>query len=155
MFYCLPGYWTISQNKDLCSVCHSCQCNILGLLHGWVYVPLVCEPYLKTDKSCTYDLPIFYSVTPAQFLVPLDCSKVPAPWCIFKRSMGTGNWVGIGLLYLPPRARFFKPFKEPGIDSQPGGPVWQPYLLYRLTRLNRLAESIRGNQFLGSLNVYK
>ena len=58
--------------------------------------------------------------------------------------MGTRNQVGIGLLYRPARARICKPFKEPGIDSQPGGPVRQPYLLYRLARLHRLAESIPG-----------
>ncbi len=29
--------------------------------------------------------------------------------------------------------------REPGINSQPGGPVQQPYLLYRLARLHRLA----------------
>ncbi len=58
--------------------------------------------------------------------------------------MGTRNRVGIGLLYRPARARICKPFKEPGIDSQPGGPVRQPDLLYRLARLHRLAESIPG-----------
>ena len=31
-----------------------------------------------------------------------------------------------------------------GIDSQPGGPVRQPYLTYRPARLYRLAESIHG-----------
>ncbi len=31
-----------------------------------------------------------------------------------------------------------------GIDSKPGGPVRQPYLMYRLSRLHRLAESIPG-----------
>ncbi len=61
---------------------------------------------------------------------------------IFKQSMGTRNQVGIGLLYRPVRAHICKPFKEPGIHSQPGGPVRQPYLLYRLVRLHRLAESI-------------
>ncbi len=70
--------------------------------------------------------------------------------------MGTRNQVWIGLLYRPARARICKPFKEPGIDSQPGGPVRQlPYLLYRLARLHRLAELIPRNRFLGSLNVYK
>ncbi len=44
---------------------------------------------------------------------------------------------------------------ESGIDSQHGGPVRQPYLLYRLARLHRLAELIPQNRFLGSLNVYK
>jgi hypothetical protein len=58
--------------------------------------------------------------------------------------MGTRNRVGIGLLYRPARARICKPFKEPGIDSQPGGPVRQPYLLYQLARLHRRAESIPG-----------
>ncbi len=69
--------------------------------------------------------------------------------------MGTRNRVGIGLLYRPARARICKPLKEPRIDSQPGGPVRQPYLLYRLARLHRLAESIPRNRLLGSLNVYK
>ncbi len=54
-------------------------------------------------------------------------------------------------MYRPARARICKPFKEPGIDSQPGGPVRQPYLLYRLARLHRLAESIPRNRFLGFL----
>ncbi len=61
---------------------------------------------------------------------------------IFKQSMGTRNRVGIGLLYRPARTRICKPFKEPEIDSQPGGPVRQPYSLYRLARLHRLAESL-------------
>jgi hypothetical protein len=56
--------------------------------------------------------------------------------------MGTRNRVGIGLLYRPARAHIYKPFKEPRNDSQPGGPVRQPYLLYRLARLHRLAELI-------------
>jgi hypothetical protein len=38
------------------------------------------------------------------------------------------------------------------IDSQPGGPVRQPYLTFRPARLHRLAESIPRNRFL---NVYK
>jgi hypothetical protein len=45
--------------------------------------------------------------------------------------------------------------RSPGIDFQPGGPVRQPYLSYRLARLHRLAESILRNRFLGSINVYK
>jgi hypothetical protein len=58
--------------------------------------------------------------------------------------MGSRNRVGIGLLYWPARAHICKPFKEPGIDSQPGEPVREPYLLDRLARLHRLAESIPG-----------
>jgi hypothetical protein len=46
-------------------------------------------------------------------------------------------------------------FRSPGIDSQPGGPIRQPYLSYWPARLHRLAESIPRNWFLGSLNVYK
>ncbi len=45
--------------------------------------------------------------------------------------------------------------RSPGIDSQSGGPVRQPYLTYRSTRLHMLAESVPWNRFLGSLNVYK
>jgi hypothetical protein len=51
--------------------------------------------------------------------------------------------------------RICKLLRSPGIDSQPGGPVRRPYLLYWPARLHRLAESIPRNQFLGSLNVYK
>jgi hypothetical protein len=58
--------------------------------------------------------------------------------------MGTRNQVEIGLLYQPARAHICKPFKDPRIDSKPGGPVQEPYLLYRLDRLHRLAESIPG-----------
>jgi hypothetical protein len=36
----------------------------------------------------------------------------------------------------------------------PGGPVWEIGLSYRAARLQRLAESIPYNRFLGSLNVY-
>ncbi len=42
--------------------------------------------------------------------------------------------------------------RSPGIDSQPGVPVRQPYLMYRPARQ---AESVPWNRFLGSLNVYK
>ncbi len=34
------------------------------------------------------------------------------------------------------------PLRSPGIDSQPGGPLRQPFLPYRTARLHRLAESI-------------
>ncbi len=45
--------------------------------------------------------------------------------------------------------------RSPEIDSQPCGPVQQPYLLYRPARLQRLEVSIPRNRFLGSLKVYK
>ncbi len=48
----------------------------------------------------------------------------------------------------PARASICKPFKGPGIDSKPGGPVRQPYLPYLPAKLHR-------NRFLGSFNVYK
>ncbi len=44
---------------------------------------------------------------------------------------------------------------RPGIDSQPGGPVRQPYFSYRPARLHRLAKSVPRNRVLGSINVYK
>ncbi len=44
---------------------------------------------------------------------------------------------------------------SPGIDSQPGGPVRQPYLSYRPAMLHRQVESNPPNRFLVSLNVYK
>jgi hypothetical protein len=50
---------------------------------------------------------------------------------------------------------FVNLLRSPAIDSQPGGPVRQPYLTYRNARLQSLAKSIPRNRFLGSLNVYK
>jgi hypothetical protein len=46
---------------------------------------------------------------------------------------------------------FVKLLRSPGIDSQPGGPLRQPYLTYRRARLHWLAESIPWNRLLGSL----
>ncbi len=45
--------------------------------------------------------------------------------------------------------------RSPGIDSQPDGPLRQPYFSYRPSRLHRMGESIPRNRFLGSLNAYK
>ncbi len=39
---------------------------------------------------------------------------------------------------------FVNLLRSPGIDSQPGGPVRQPYLKYRPAWLHKLAESIPG-----------
>jgi hypothetical protein len=45
--------------------------------------------------------------------------------------------------------------RTPGVDSQHGGPVRQHYLSYRPARIDRLAESVHRNRFLGSINGYK
>jgi hypothetical protein len=50
---------------------------------------------------------------------------------------------------------FVNLLRSPGIDTQPGGPVRQPYLTYRPAGLYRLAESILCNRILSSLSVYK
>ncbi len=50
---------------------------------------------------------------------------------------------------------FVNLLRSPGIDPYPGGPVQEPYLLYRPAMLHNLAESIPRNRFLGSINVYK
>ncbi len=49
---------------------------------------------------------------------------------------------------------FVNLLRSPGIDSQPGGPIRQPYLTYRPAMLPSLAKSIPWNRFLGSLKVY-
>ncbi len=54
-----------------------------------------------------------------------------------------------------PEPEFVNLLRNLGIDSQPGGQVRQPYLMYQPAGLHRLAESIPWNRFLGSLNVYK
>jgi hypothetical protein len=43
-----------------------------------------------------------------------------------------------------PEPVFVNLLRSLGIDSQPGGPVLQPYLSYRPARLHRLTESIPG-----------
>ncbi len=43
--------------------------------------------------------------------------------------------------------------RGPGIDSQSGEPVRQPYLTYLPARLHRLAEFIPWNRFPGFFNV--
>ncbi len=58
-------------------------------------------------------------------------------------------------LYMDPEPVFVDPLRSPEIDSQPGGPVRQTFLLYRPARQHRLAASIPRNQFLGSINVDK
>jgi hypothetical protein len=50
---------------------------------------------------------------------------------------------------------FVNLFRSTGIDSQPDGPVQQPYLSYRPAMIHRLAKSNSRNRFLVSLNVYK
>ena len=55
----------------------------------------------------------------------------------------------------PPEPVFLIRLRSARNDSQPDGPVWQPFLSYWLARLHRLAESIPKNLFLGFINVYK
>jgi hypothetical protein len=50
---------------------------------------------------------------------------------------------------------FVNLLRSPGINSQPDGPVQQPYLSYRPAMLHRQVESNPRNRFLVSLNVYK
>ncbi len=47
-----------------------------------------------------------------------------------------------------PEPEFVNILRSPGIDSQHGGQVRQPYLTYRPARLHRLAESTPWNRFL-------
>jgi hypothetical protein len=67
----------------------------------------------------------------------------PPPPLHFKTQYWTSEPVFVDLL------------RSPGIDSQPGGTVRQPYLAYRPARLQKQAKSIPRNWFLGSINVYK
>ncbi len=69
----------------------------------------------------------------------VKCAKRPDPFLLVG-----GVWERL------PEPGFVNLLRSPGIDSQPGGPVRQPYLSYRPARLHRLVESL-----LGYLNVYK
>ncbi len=50
---------------------------------------------------------------------------------------------------------FVDHLRSPVIDSQPGGPVRQPYFSYLPAEPHRLTELISRNRFLGSINEYK
>jgi hypothetical protein len=60
----------------------------------------------------------------------------------------------VSILVLPEPV-FVNLLWSPWIDSQPDGPVRQPYLSYRPAMLHRQMESNPRNRFLVSLNVYK
>jgi hypothetical protein len=62
---------------------------------------------------------------------------------------------GEGKMSKEPEPVFVDLVRSLRIDSQPGGPVLQPYLSYRHARLHRLAKSIPRNRFLVSINIYK
>jgi hypothetical protein len=59
------------------------------------------------------------------------------------------------MLSITTEPEFVNLLRSPGTDSQPVGPLRQPYLTYRAARLHRLAESIPWNRFLDSLKFYK
>jgi hypothetical protein len=50
---------------------------------------------------------------------------------------------------------FVNLLRSPGIDSQPGGPVRQPYLSYRPAMTLQTGEMDSSESIPGSLNVYK
>jgi hypothetical protein len=52
--------------------------------------------------------------------------------------------VEMGEADVRPEPEFVNLLRSPGIDSQPGGPVLQPYLTYRSASQHSLAESIPG-----------
>ncbi len=79
----------------------------------------------------------------------LHCCKGKG-WFIKKKDIALGSSVAKRI----PEPVFVILLRSLGIDSQPDGPVRQPYLTYWPTRLHRLSESIPWNRFLGSVNVY-
>jgi hypothetical protein len=88
-----------------------------------------------------------YSPLCMQFIIyTLPAIFLPSPSCIyFSQAVNPQQ----------PEPVFVNLLGSPGIDSQPGGPVRQPYLLYLPAMLHRLAESNPRNRFLVSLNFYK
>jgi hypothetical protein len=67
--------------------------------------------------------------------------------CLAKLALSFGCFdegVDMGEADARPQPEFVNLLRSPGIDSQPGGPVRQPYLTYRPAQLHSLAESIPG-----------
>jgi hypothetical protein len=91
---------------------------------------------------CKYYKHILYN----NLEITQDDRSAPSLQNIALRTRSTKSWA---------EPVFVDLLRSPGIDSQPCGPVRQPYLLYRPAKLQRLAESISRNRFPGSLNVYK
>jgi hypothetical protein len=104
---------------------------------------------------------------PPRCLAPIDFLKIPALVSISRSQflvrinsvveliLGRGGERRIDSLETIPEPVFLNLLRDSGIDSQPGGPVQQPYLSYRPAMQHRLAESNPRNRFLVSLNVYK
>ncbi len=82
---------------------------------------------------------------------------VPNPFFHELRVHSASQWIP-GLVFVDllrrPGPVFLDLLRSPVIDSQPGGPVRQPYLSNRPVWLHRLAESIPRNRFQDSINVY-
>jgi hypothetical protein len=142
-------------------------------------ITLNTSPFLHTLSSSTSTLSYYlHYIFPPNFLfptahaspLPTPCLPKPSPplsppppscslsleykfLILFPLGLVLGSSCSLSLAF--PEPEFVNIIRSPGIDSQPGGSVLQPYLTYRSARLHRLTESITWNQFLGSLNVYK
>ncbi len=117
----------IKPSRHTCTSLHACNL-------------FICHPLPFSMQSVYNPLCLQFNIytLPAIFL--------PPPSCIyFSQAVNPQQ----------PEPVFVNLLRSSGIDSHPGGPVRQPYLLYRPAMLHRLAESNPRNRFLVSLNVYK
>ncbi len=106
-----------------------------------------CPMFIQCTASNWCPLPIQCPASQCLMFVQCTVSNFPMSKCPIPKSLCK--------VASFPEPVFVDLLRSPGIDFQPGGPVRQPYLSYRLARLHRLAESIPRNRFLGSINVYK
>ncbi len=74
--------------------------------------------------------------------------------CPFKYDLPFSS-LHVSLGFAPPEPVFVNLLRCPEINSHHGGPVRQPYLMYRPARLHWMVESIPRNWFLDGINVYK
>ncbi len=120
----------------------------------------------KTKKGTVHQTPVPGCVWRPQWFMMIYCTGVqvqppPPPhthWHAVKILLSQGRQptpLKLPTASLSPEPVFVNLLRSPGIDSQPGGWVQQPYWSYPAARLYRQAESITRNRFLGSKNVYK
>jgi hypothetical protein len=98
------------------------------------------------SKSFEEPKKLFQGIDSAS-LCSLFCRS--SPHRLFKNSCTEPGYVnlrstGIDYQYYTTELVFVDPLRRPEIDSQLGGPVRQPYILYRPARQHRLAASIPG-----------
>jgi hypothetical protein len=132
----LPIHLKAYQFKPTSHIYNVCKDNFAQNLTLFSLPPNPAEYHKLSDK--------------AAFLSFSHVNTIRPNWQIRQASYSWGGGGGGGVLFQPrPEPEFVNLLGSPGIDSQPGGPVQQPYLTHRPGYISWR------NRFLGFPNIYK